>query len=581
MKRQAFSLIASLLLTGGALAQPMLPDPEQCLSSPGMERLAGSLFAQRYEKGFGSKPDILAPDHPDTLMVQTIVNRLGKVVAFDRPHMRLQAKVVTDPEVNAFCIPAGYIYVNTGLIKLVREKHPKDADSALAAVLGHEIAHAVLRHSLQQWRTSKDFRNVLQDGDTFQKTLLAMSRGQELEADRYGLLYSIRAGYKVEPGIAFFGDLPEMKRRIDDTGGTHPVGSARVAQLKKYVGQLKQLLSLWEESRKAAASDRLSDAQTVLEILAAEFPNLPSVHNNLGWVSYEQFERGAAVRPPFRVAPAYTANLGLTLRGTNDEPVPPMLQKAEDEFREALQCDPDMQEARAGCGACCMIRHDLAAAESVLNPPVAVEKPGAALLTMQGVLAAQQGKTALASERYTSALAQDPKYLPALYNLGVLDPVAHKAELDQMVTLEGSGYWVDQARKGGATVAAAPAVVTLQGLGGLKLGMNSRDIAGKMGQPAGVERLASASDRQSYPKQGLELWLGPGGLTMIRSTPARPDPATGLQVGMAQSAVAEKLGQPQRVTQDETGTTYWHYPGRGLSVAFSGASLSALMVSRP
>lgn len=113
--------------------------------------------------------------------------------------MRLQAKVVVSKEINAFCIPAGYIYVYTGLLEHIRKQDKQHSEEMLAGIMGHEIAHAVMRHSIQSWRDVKDFKAVLSDPQIFQKTMLAMSRAQEFEADRYGLLYALRAGYAVTP----------------------------------------------------------------------------------------------------------------------------------------------------------------------------------------------------------------------------------------------------------------------------------------------------------------------------------------------------------------------------------------------
>ena len=66
--------------------------------------------------------------------------------------MVFQVKLIDDDDINAFCIPGGYIYVYTGLLEHIDRNHQQNTEDALAVVLSHELAHAVLRHALKEWR---------------------------------------------------------------------------------------------------------------------------------------------------------------------------------------------------------------------------------------------------------------------------------------------------------------------------------------------------------------------------------------------------------------------------------------------
>jgi hypothetical protein len=543
-------------LSACCAAQPLLPDPEQCLSSPGMERLAGSLFAQRFEKGgMGFSPEILPADHPDTKLVQRVTDRLSKVVAYDRPGMRLQAKVVVSKEINAFCIPAGYIYVYTGLLEHIRKQDKQHSEEMLAGIMGHEIAHAVMRHSIQSWRDVKDFKAVLSDPQIFQKTMLAMSRAQEFEADRYGLLYALRAGYAVTPIFSVYEKLPEMPNRLAANESDHPSNSERVKQLKKYANQLKQLLGLWQEANQSALTGQLVEARTVLEILAAELPNLASVHNNLGWVYYQLYEREA--HPAFRVSPSLCQELGITVRGGAE--VHPMLAKADDEFLLASQCDPDMQSARVGLATCAVLRGDLDGATKLLAGYTSDVAPE--VHNLRGVIAQQRGGDG--KEHFAAAAS----YLPALFNSG---------QYAAMLALEPTGYWADQARlKSGAS--ALPKVSVRQEAAGVRLGMSATEVAKKLGKPESEEKLESSTFRQSYRKLGLELWLGQDGLRAIRWEPHGED---GLKVGMSIEELRSKWGAPANETTLDAGLTAWSYPGRGVVVEMQEGKLAAVLLGR-
>lgn len=567
------TLVALLLATLAAGAQPLLPDPEQCLSSPGMERLAGSLFAQRFEKGLGgARPEILPSDHPDTRLVQKVTDRLAKVVAFDRPHMRLQAKVVVEKEPNAFCIPAGYIYVHTGMLEYLRRiDKDKNIEDELAGVLGHEIAHAVLRHTIQSWRDLKDYKAVLDDPMVFQKTILAMSRAQETEADRYGAHYALRAGYQLTPMIAVYQNFPEVPARYRKESD-HPSNAERVKQLKKYAAQLQMLMGLWDEALKSAATDQWLEARTVLEILAAEFPNLASVHNNLGWVYYRIYESQADPRPDFRVSPCYSKQLGLTLRGGGGElEVHPMLRQAEDEFLLAHQCDPDQEEASAGLATCYLLQNRLTEGHALLS--AYAEPRQAALWNLKGLLAQKAGQASQAGEFFARALQLEPGYLPALFNAG---------KYQEALALEPTGYWADQARKRSGLSLQSPAPAARQEVLGLRLGMSQQEVASKLGPPAQEQLLESQTRRQWFPKQGLELWVGRDGLATIRWEPRQGDPTLGLKAGDSEQNIVARLGQPQRRSADDRGTAYWHYPSRGFTLELDPEQrLRALLVGQP
>ena len=159
--------------------------------------------------------------------------------------------VLIDEAPNAFVLPGGHIGVTVGLLDMV------DNDDQLAAVIGHEAGHVVAQHAAERYSqsvtsklllgvagaaagTSTDFGRSLGSygGDaTKYLFLLPFSRKHELEADRLGVGYMQRAGYKPS-------DAVKLWRKMQALGGpsgrpeiasTHPSDASRIAALQAYI----------------------------------------------------------------------------------------------------------------------------------------------------------------------------------------------------------------------------------------------------------------------------------------------------------------------------------------------------------
>jgi predicted Zn-dependent protease len=152
---------------------------------------------------------------------------------------------------NAFVLPGGHVGVTTGLLKLV------DNDDQLAAVIGHETGHVVARHAAERQSqtvasslvlgvlgvasgSGETARAISSYGQTGAKYgfLLPFSRKQELEADRLGVDYMQRAGYRPRESVTLW-------RKMEANGGsntpqfasTHPSDASRIAALQAYIAQ--------------------------------------------------------------------------------------------------------------------------------------------------------------------------------------------------------------------------------------------------------------------------------------------------------------------------------------------------------
>ena len=187
--------------------------------------------------------------------VNAYMNRLGDSLAVlvDDQGRNWRFSIVDAPEINAFAVPGGYIYVNKGLILRAQTL------SQLAGVVGHEIAHVTQRHSVKQMEKSQKVGigatlacvltpTFCQNGGGDLLNLGAnavmakFSRGDETEADQFGVKYVLRAG--LDPR-----GMPEMFEIMlaerDAKGGssagwlsTHPVEEDRIAATRRAIAAL-------------------------------------------------------------------------------------------------------------------------------------------------------------------------------------------------------------------------------------------------------------------------------------------------------------------------------------------------------
>ena len=174
--------------------------------------------------------------------------------------------VVDAPQVNAFAVPGGYIYVNRGLIARTRNM------SQLAGVLGHEIGHVVRRHSVQQMQQMQQAQigvtlacvltSICQSGVGQTAINVAgtavfakFSRDDEREADQEAITNVIRAGIHPDGIPEMFEILLAERSRnpsaVDGWFGTHPLEEDRVRDTRAAIARINPavLRTLTRDSR--------------------------------------------------------------------------------------------------------------------------------------------------------------------------------------------------------------------------------------------------------------------------------------------------------------------------------------------
>jgi predicted Zn-dependent protease len=182
------------------------------------------------------------------------ITRVGRRIAeaTGKTDFQWEFAVIDDKQVNAFCLPGGKVAVDTGILPITRD------DAGLAAVLGHEAAHAVARHGGERVSQQMGVSAALQviqiglGGNTAfaqQATallgagasvgvLLPWGRAQESEADHLGLIYMAKAGYHPSAAKELWVRMEAASRqgqKPPEFLSTHPSEATRIKQIEAWM----------------------------------------------------------------------------------------------------------------------------------------------------------------------------------------------------------------------------------------------------------------------------------------------------------------------------------------------------------
>lgn len=186
-------------------------------------------------------------------VVTEYVNRIGQnLVRNSDAKVPFTIKVVDSDEINAFALPGGFFYVNSGLILAA------DEEAELAGVMAHEIAHVAARHATRQM-TRGQIANIasiplifvggglgyaLQSAASLAlpMTFLKFSRGFEAEADYLGLQYMYATGYDPQAFIAFFEKVQAKEKKkpgsLSKAFSTHPQTPDRIEKSQEEIAKI-------------------------------------------------------------------------------------------------------------------------------------------------------------------------------------------------------------------------------------------------------------------------------------------------------------------------------------------------------
>jgi predicted Zn-dependent protease len=229
---------------------------QQMLLVSEQEMQQGADQAYREVLAEAEKNHTLNTDPKELKRLRTIASRLvpqTKIYREDAPDWHWEVNLLKSDELNAWCMPGGKIAFYTGIIDTLHL-----TDDEIAAIMGHEMAHALREHSRE--RASQQM--VSQAGLTalsiltgiqgpaldasnmvMQTTfLLPNSRTHETEADRMGVELAARAGYDPYAAVSVWEKMGKLSKDAPpEFLSTHPSNATRVDDLKKYAAMVEPL----------------------------------------------------------------------------------------------------------------------------------------------------------------------------------------------------------------------------------------------------------------------------------------------------------------------------------------------------
>ncbi|SRR5713226_7410195 len=247
------SLILALLFIAGCASAPYTGRRQLMLVSESDEVVSGQQAYRQILRDSVSSVD------PEALrIVRTVGERIA--AAANKPDYRWEFRVINDPEmINAFCVPGGKVAVYTGIFPIARD------EAGLAVVLGHEVAHALLRHAGERMSQSEilgagmalagasgvrpQILQALGVGASV-GLVLPFSRSQESEADHVGLILMAKAGYDPTVSLDVWDRMARKEKGAPPAFlSTHPGYETRVQQLRSF---MPEALSYYQQTNARA-----------------------------------------------------------------------------------------------------------------------------------------------------------------------------------------------------------------------------------------------------------------------------------------------------------------------------------------
>ena len=246
----AFALACSKNSITGRSQAKLLPESE-------LQNMATT----QYNQFLSSNKVVSSSNNRDAEMVKRVGQRITRAVtefyaskglSKELEGYKWEYNLIDDKAANAWCMPGGKIVVYTGLLPITQN------EAALAAVMGHEVSHAVLYHGNERMSqgllaelggvalsvalsdkpaaTQNLFMTAYGVGSQV-GVLLPFSRKHELEADRYGLIWTAMAGYNPREAVALWRRMQAAASgaRPPEFLSTHPAEETRIQQLEKYM----------------------------------------------------------------------------------------------------------------------------------------------------------------------------------------------------------------------------------------------------------------------------------------------------------------------------------------------------------
>lgn len=254
LARASVSLILMAVIAGCATVPHSGRRQFNMVSDQQLNALANKAFTEVLQK------EPACEDAKLKEITQRVADRISKAAeAIDKPAFKWDVRVVEKDLPNAFCLPGGKIVVYKGIIPYVKN------EAGLAAVIAHEVAHAVARHGGERLSQQLALKGAVTVGGELLKNkdgtldstsrvilgamgmggtvgvVLPYSRIHEFEADKIGQLYMAKAGYDPSEAANLWERMAAIKKPpLPVWLSTHPTDEDRVRKLREFLPEARK-----------------------------------------------------------------------------------------------------------------------------------------------------------------------------------------------------------------------------------------------------------------------------------------------------------------------------------------------------
>jgi predicted Zn-dependent protease len=379
------------------------------------ESLAGGLSIEK-EREIGE--EFLLEVQQQVPLIQdpfltAFINRLGqKLVAQIGPQpFKYRFFIINDPTMNAFAVPGGYIFINTGMIRMA------DREGELAGVMAHEISHVYCRHMSKMMEKSRlvsvaslvgALASIFLGGigqplmvgamAAGQSAMLKYSRDDEAQADAYGFKWMLKAGYNPRDMVSIF---QKMNKQRWLAGGNIPVYLSDHPGTDSRIVSLSQQLVIHEKELPPERTDPAFQYFTTKLASICDNPN-----QLLRWMTQD------ALHEPNKAIYQYGRALALAQLGQRDEALAA--------FKTALQLSPNNRLISRDLAIFYFNNNQYPEALQLLNGLSQRYPQDSVVLYYLGRIYEVQKKIDQALPLYEKAQQLNPTFSDVYYNLGTI-----------------------------------------------------------------------------------------------------------------------------------------------------------------
>jgi len=263
-RRLSALLVAAALLPGAARSQTI---PEcrrstftKMVSAQQVEQAAGQQYRQMLQKA--SSQRALGPkDHPQVVRLRAIADRIIPYTTECNEaakNWQWEINLIGSQELNAFCMPGGKIAFYYGILSKLQLD-----DDEVAAIMGHEISHALLEHAREQMGKNTATQLGIGIGAALlglgstgralgdfggQLLTLSFSRDDESQADRLGMIMAAKAGYNPRAGVTLWKKMMAANKGAPPQFlSTHPSSEARIHDIEALLPRVEPIYNAAEK----------------------------------------------------------------------------------------------------------------------------------------------------------------------------------------------------------------------------------------------------------------------------------------------------------------------------------------------